>query len=195
MTLLENPDVVAVPGRSRRPVVALVVAVLLVGAVAVGVVRFVHRSPSTPPYADAAATGRIALCTSDGAAVTSGSTTAPLAAVVRGHAAIPAGEGQTATLFAFQPRQGAESSEWSGLALSAATLVHGEPTARLTLGADTITLRQFLAGYPATWDGWVQLRLLVGSTADGVGTATYDALDLTIDGDRWRAVDPGSCAS
>lgn len=180
--------------KRRRPVLVGVVTVLVVAGLAAGVLGWRHRGPGAVPYADSAAAGRLALCDAHGDPVTEGSTAdGQLAATVRGSSAVPAGPGVTATLFAYQPRQGAEPGEWSGLALTAASRVDGTAHAQLVPEEGSISLRQFLGGYPAQWDGWVQLRLLVG-TADGVGSAAYDSLDVKVDGDHWQAVDPGTCA-
>ncbi|GAB7006287.1 hypothetical protein JCM18899A_37600 [Nocardioides sp. AN3] len=186
------------PGRRRPPLLvgAAVVAVLVLVAVAVGVVAWTHRGPDRAPYTDASATGRLTLCDANRHAVTSGSVKGgPLAAAVVGASPVGRTEGTTATLFAYQPRQGAETTEWTGLALTAPGAVSAT-TPTLALPAGSITLAQFLGGYPASWDGWVQLRLLVSTPDDGT-SATYDAVDLKVEGDRWQAAEPGaaSCPS
>jgi hypothetical protein len=199
-TTPEIPAAPGTPGVPRRPrfrgpraaiLIAGTTAVLLAVLVATLVVVGFDRGSGSAPYGDDAATGRLTLCDASGHAVTSGSVGDALATVV-GETPVggDAAPGATATLFAYQPREGTGASEWTGLALSAPGAVDAA-TVTLRLGDDSTTLAQFLAGYPATWDGWVQLRLVVASPDAGVAP-TYDAVDVRVDGDHWRAAEPGT---
>lgn len=180
-------------GRKRRlPLwLAAVVVVLLIVA---GFVVWQHRGPGTAPYQDKDASGRLTLCDGGSKAVTEGSVRdRPFAARVVGSRRVPAAQapGATATLYAYQPRKGAEPSEWTGIPLTAPTPVDATASTSATVGSDATTLAQFLGGYPASWDGWLQVRLLVTSPADGA-VGSYDSVDLKVSGDHWQAVDAGT---
>ncbi|MFC6344399.1 hypothetical protein ACFP8W_20630, partial [Nocardioides hankookensis] len=103
-----------------------------------------------------------------------------------------AAEGRTAALFAYQPREGLAPSEWSGLQLTAPTSYDDPAAPGVTLAEGDTTLSQFLGGFPATYDGWVQLRLYLAAPGQQVSSQQYDAVDLHVDGTTWRAVDPGA---
>ena len=183
---------------ARRDVAIALIGLVAVVAVTVTLVVRLTGGPGAAPYDDPAATGRLTLCTG-GSAVTEGSTRQPLADVVAGAtaaAAAYAGNGRAATLFAYQPRAGVASTEWTGLQLTAPVTYDDPARPRLALRAGDTTLSQFLAGYPAVDDGWVQLRLYLGAVDQPVQSLRYDAVDLHVDGDTWHAVDPGaaSCA-
>ena len=152
------------------------------------------RAPAEAPYADPASGGRLTLCGADGKALTEGSTDRPLAASVVG-ARAAAGDG-SAALFAYQPREAVAPTEWTGLQLTAAAAYDDPAAPELALGAGDTTLSQFLAGYPASYDGWVQLRLYP-TGPDQQASQQYTSVDLQVDGKTWRAVDPGTatCAT
>jgi hypothetical protein len=181
--------------RRRGVAIALVgLSVLVAVAVALGI--WLTRAPSAAPYVDPAATGRLTLCGADGEALTDGSTTdQPFAASVVGATAATAGyaaEGRTAAVFAYQPREGVAPSEWTGLQLSAPTAYADAVVPQVDLTRTDTTLSQFLGGYPATYDGWVQLRLYLGAPDQPVTSQQYDTVDLQVDGSSWRAVDTGT---
>jgi hypothetical protein len=190
MSIDTEPDVTATVGERRRRWPLAAAALLLVVVAVAGVL--LRSGAPTAPYDDAAATGRLTLCSGAGDPVTHGTVgDRPFAAAVVGSSAPPTGtSGAEAVLFAYQPRQGVAASGWTGLQLDAGTAVSGSTVSARLAEGDT-TLRQFLGGYPAQWDGWVQLRLIV-SDADGARTQSYDTVDLHIDGDSWTVSDPGT---
>jgi hypothetical protein len=179
---------------SRRGVQALIAGAVVVVLLAVGYV-LLHRGADKAPYDDAAAVGRLTLCDASGNAVTKGKIDdRPFVATVVGSTAAPStyvGNDSQAVVIAHQPRKGVGADGWTGLQLSVGTTISeaAHPVSSFTAG-DT-TLRQFIGGYPAEWDGWVQLRLIL--TGPGApATESYDAVDLHIDGDTWTAADPGT---
>lgn len=177
-----------VSARRRRAVLGGGAVVVGLAATAAVVVLRSHGD-ARAPYADPAVRGRLTLCV-DGSAVTEGSVARrPFVDAVVGPGA-DAGGGR-ATLLAHQPREGVDPEEWTGVPLTAGTTVAGgaAPAARLDTGSTT--LAQFLGGYPAVWDGWVQLRLAVAGS-DGATSDGYAAVDLRVEGDRWHAVAAGS---
>ena len=98
------------------------------------------------------------------------------------------GAQRSATLYAFQPRSGTTPDGWSGRQLTAAGLYRypKHPTAAAT-GKD-VPLSDFLAGYPARDDGYVQLRLYLGAPGRPSLVTRYDALDIRVSGQTWHSV-------
>jgi hypothetical protein len=146
------------------------------------------------PLPDAQAVGGITLCNQQGAQVTSGSLDAkPFIWRAVGSTGAPAGyrKGGTATLYAFQPRQGVDPSDWSGEQLTASSRYTqpAHPTAASTYADES--LRTYLGDYPAMWHGYVQLRLFLGAPGEGPLTYTYDAADLQVTGGTWRLLNSG----
>jgi hypothetical protein len=178
-------------GRALRGLLAVgVVAAVAITVAAAAWSR--GASDGAAPYHDAAVAGSIGLCDRAGHQVSSGSTTAaPFVWRAVGTTPADAGYGgpqRSATLFAFQPRAGATPDSWSGRMLTAAGLYRypKHPTAAAT-GKD-VALRDFLTGYPARDDGFVQLRLFLGAPGRPSLTTRYDALDIHVSGTTWHAV-------
>jgi hypothetical protein len=155
---------------------------------------------STRPYRDVNAVGAITLCGHNGAQLTSGSISAkPFAWRAVDSTPAPTGyrTGGTATLYAFQPRQGVDPGDWSGEQLTASShyssLAH--PTAAATYADGT--LASFLGDYPARWNGYVELRMYLGAPGQVPATVSYDAADLQVSGGTWRLLDggPNDCAA
>ncbi|WP_243058782.1 hypothetical protein [Nocardioides sp. SR21] len=188
----------------RRVIPALVVGVAIIAALVYWRTSASADagSPGAAPYDDPRAAGAITLCSADGKPVTEGSVDdRPFAAVALGETGLPAEldpAGTVATLFAYQPREGVSASEFSGTAITAAGL-QADPASPVVVVPDNAwSLGDFVAAYPADLDGYVQLRLFLGTPAAGTLTDhPYDTADLHIDGDRWELVTGGSasCAS
>jgi hypothetical protein len=53
------------------------------------------------------------------------------------------------------------------------------------------SLRMFLGDYPASWNGYVQLRLFLGAPGEGPLTYNYDAADLQVTGGTWHLLNNG----
>jgi hypothetical protein len=185
------------PSRNRRRIIGGVLALLvLVGA---GVAWASTRGADEVPYTDPLAAGTLTLCDAAGHRVTSGSVkAAPFVARAVGVTPV-AGDtaelaGSNATLFAYQPREGLGAGEWSGQQLTAASSFTqaDHPIAQATT-KDT-SIGDFLAAFPATWDGFVQLRLYVASPTYRVAQK-YDVVDLKVDGGDWSVVGKAGAAS
>jgi hypothetical protein len=197
MTDTSASDTTARPLRARLLAIALAVGVVVVSVVVVLRVT----GERTVPYEDAQSAGLLTLCSADGEAVTEGAVDdRPFAAFAVGETGLPPeydSEGTVATLFAYQPRQGIDAGEFSGVPLTAAGLVAdpGEPAVAVT--EDVWTVSDFTTAFPATFDGYVQLRLILGTPGGGTLTENpYDTADLRVDGDSWELVRGGnaSCA-
>ncbi len=103
-------------------------------------------------------------------------------------------EGRKATLLAYQPRKGASPAEWSGDTMTASTGYTdvNHPTVQAT---DTdFTLKDFLDGFPAGWDGLVQLRIYFGAPEQPTLTSKYVTADIRVTGDSWALVRSGPAA-
>ncbi len=175
--------------RARRLGVSatLAVAALVSGATAA------HAADT--PYADTAATGGITLCDGAGRPVTAGGISTALAASVVGGGAAQApydGETGAAGLFAFQPRRGALPGEWSGQGLTALSRFTDKAHPAVEILPRDATLQTFLNGYPALWDGLVQLRIYLRAAGAPTNTSAYSATSLRVSGDRWVQVGPAA---
>lgn len=206
MTDLQRTDVVPEPTTEStavaRPTRVLVIPVI--GAVVIAIVAALvfwrhhgQEAAIAVPYDDPQAAGLITLCSADGDAVTGGSVDdRPFAAYALGETGLPAGTdpaGAVATLYAYQPRAGIEPDEFSGNAISAAATL-ADPTHPATVVDEGAwSIGDFVTAFPATEDGFVQLRLYLGTPAAGtLSDQPYDTADLRVDGDRWELVRGGS---
>jgi hypothetical protein len=147
------------------------------------------------PYSDPGAIGFIGLCDRAGHPIHGGSTSdAPFAWLAVSSVAAPApynGDGRTATLLAFQPRQGVDPGQWSGSLLTASSRYTNpkHPMAQLTSG--DLPLSDYLTTYPLRWDGLIQLRLYFGAPGRETSTRQYAATDIRVKGKRWTVVRGG----
>jgi hypothetical protein len=154
-------------------------------------------TPATQaPYSDQNAVGYLGLCNQANRQITSGSvSTKPFA--WRIVSSIPAtgayaGASRTATVYAYQPRQGLLPSEWSGEAMTAGSM-YSNPSAPMAAATTAdYSLQQFLLDFPATWNGFVQLRMYLGAADTPELSAQYPALSIQVVGSTWHAVGGGS---
>ncbi|MFI5428654.1 hypothetical protein [Aeromicrobium sp. UC242_57] len=187
------------PRRVRRSFLVVAAAVIVVGA---GLVAAkVVGSEDVVPYTDPQSAGRLTLCDATGSAVTSGKVDArPFAAYVLGETALGeqyAPDGAVAALYAYQPRAGVEAREFSGNTLTKASLLADAARPAVRLTKESTSLADFTAAFPAEHEGYVQLRVYLGTPAAGtLTTEKYDTADLKIDGDEWKLVAGGqqSCS-
>lgn len=193
--------------RRADPLVLAAVAVLVVvAAVVVGRVvgsddAATSQGSTAVPYDDPQAAGAITLCSADGTPVTGGSVEdTPFADLAVGETGLPADldpTGAVVTLFGYQPRQGVEPAEFSGIALTATGDVADPEQPAVGVTDDVYSISDFVTAFPADDDGFVQLRLYLGTPDAGTLTESpYDTADLRVDGDRWELVHGGdaSCA-
>jgi hypothetical protein len=178
--------------------IALVLFVLMLAAVTIGTVAGRGRSASaadTVPYTDSRSTGFITLYDKAGKPIKSGNIDDhPFVWKAEGSAKALApydGTGRKATLYAYQPRQGADPSTWSGDTLTAST-DYADP-AHPTATASTVdfSLQDYLSEFPARWDGLVQLRIYLGVPGQSTYTVKYASTDLKVTGKTWAVVGGG----
>jgi hypothetical protein len=187
---------------SRGRLLALGGGVLAVLVVVAAVIAWrTHGQETKVPYDDPQSAGLLTLCSADGKAVTGGKVTDhPFAAVVLGETGLPSTaqpQGAVGSVFGYQPRQGIEPLEFSGTVLTApGTLVDPDHPA-VAVTDDVWSVHDFVAAFPANDDGFLQLRLILGTAKDGtLSENPYDTADLRVDGDSWELVRGGhaSCA-
>lgn len=177
-------------GRARRVAVGALcaVAVTVLGTPVAG---------ATPkvPFSDPNADGYIGLCDRAGTQVTSGSIDAtPFAWRAVSSVAAPKpydNDDRTAVLLAYQPRVGLPSEEWSGQEMTASARYSNpaHPMAAAT-GAD-YSLEDFLSNYHAVWNGFVELRMYLGTADEPVYSYRYPVLDIHVTGSTWHAIGGG----
>ena len=185
------------PTRARTLSIGAGLAAVLVLAAFV-LWRIYGHGPEVP-YDDPQAAGRLTLCTRDGEAVTSGKVTdRPFADVVLGQTGLPSDQeptGAVATLFAYQPREGIAAGEFSGTPLTAATVLTDPARPAVAVTDEGWSIADFVTAFPADWDGYLQLRMYLGTTSAGTLTETpYDTADLRVDGDSWDLVRGGDAS-
>jgi hypothetical protein len=178
--------------RALRLWVGLVVGVVVAAA---PLVHPATANASAPPYTDPNAQGSIGLCDQAGHPVTSGrvdqtpfvwaavSTQAP----AKGYG----GDGRTAALFLYQPRRGVDPGEWSGqLMTSSSTYTNPAHPMTVATGGDS-SLADYLSTFPASWDGYLQLRLFLGAPGQSQYTQHYPTTDIQVTGKTWQVVRGG----
>lgn len=147
----------------------------------------------TLPFNDTSAQGSIGLCDATGTPIHSGSLTdrpfVPMAA-----SSVPAPEGFTAankakaTLYAFQPRQNIDPGEWSGMQLTGSS-IYADSNRPMVAGTSLdYALREFIAAYPAKWDGLVELRIYYTAPNRIPYRSTFPATVLRVTGNTWTVV-------
>lgn len=185
----------------RRIIPAIVVGIAIIAALVYWRTTANADAGSTGavPYDDPQSAGSITLCSADGKPVTEGSVDdRPFVAVAQGETGLPSDldpTGTVATLYAYQPRQGVSASEFSGTAITAAGLQADPAHPAVVVPEDAWSIGDFVTAYPADFDGYVQLRLYLGTPAAGtLSDHPYDTADLRVDGDHWELVRGGSAA-
>jgi hypothetical protein len=166
-----------------------------VGIAAIAVAGLTLYGGAEPPYKDPAATGLITLCDADGKAQTEGAVDKPLASVVIGSSAAPkayGAPGAVASLFAYQPREGIEPVEFSGLQLTGSSLYTDSKRPAVQVTSESTSIGDFVTAFPARDHGFVQLRLLLSAPHAGTQTARYDTADLQIEDGTWHVVSGGA---
>jgi hypothetical protein len=185
-----------VSGKVLRNTSKVLLAVVL-AAVAVLVASFGAYGDSSVPYTDSTAKGTITLCDYAGRPVTHGKVNdVPFVwATVSSEAAetVFGGPGRTATLFAYQPRQGSPPQDWSGEQLTAGS-TYADPTHPVAVANqdEGAALKSFLDAYPTQWDGLVQLRVFLGAKSQGIQNTTYPTADIQVKGDTWTLLRGGN---
>ena len=193
-------------GRAARGVAlgcltVLGAAVALAQPLAAPLMGISAAATSTVPYADPDAVGSIGLCNQAGQQITTGSiTTRPFAWRAVSTQAAPApynNAGRTATLVAYQPQQALPAGDWSGTQMTASSSYTNpaNPMAAATDGDQS--LQSIIEEYPPRWDGFIELRMYLGTANQEPYESQYPALNIQVTGDTWQAIggSPVNCAS
>jgi hypothetical protein len=147
---------------------------------------------SKAPYADPNAVGSIGFCDQQGQQLTHGNVdTRPFVWKAVDQTAAPAGyngSGATATMYAYQPRQGVDPPDWSGSQLNIASKFSNPAHPAVAMTGLDPALSIFVAGYPPQWDGFVQIRIYLNAPNEPTDNATYDAANIKVDGNTWTVV-------
>lgn len=149
----------------------------------------------TAPYTDPSADGYIGLCNTAGQQITSGSVyTDPFAWRAVSSVAAPApydNDWRTAILLAYQPQNGLEPGEWSGDELTASSRYSNpaHPMVAATRADDS--LADFIQEFRPVWDGFLQLRIYLGTQNAQVYSERYPVLNIHVVGNTWHAVGGG----
>lgn len=159
------------------------------------------QASSALPYTDPNQAGWLTLCGMKLQPVTSGSIhTQPFVWRVVSDLPAPKGyfvAGAKAQLFAYQPRPGTLSSDWSGTVMAAGSFYSNpaHPMAQMTPIDSPLT--QMTAAFPPMWDHLIELRLYLGAPGLTEYTTKYAAADIQVIGDTWTLVAGGhsSCTS
>ncbi len=175
----------------------VVTAAAVVGALAAAVLAApAAGADQGVPYTDLQSKGTIALCDAAGNRVVQGSVTdKPFVLTASSSVAAPApfnGPGRTAVLLAYQPRQGVYPDQWHGDTLTATSQY---TDAKHPMAVGTVldfTLAQFLAEFPARWQGLVQLRIYYGAAGHGLYDGGYPTTDIQVTGSTWHVVRGGT---
>ena len=156
---------------------------------------------SAAPYTDPNAIGSIGLCNQAGQQITSGSVTAqPFAwrAVSTQPAPAPYNNaGRTAILVAYQPLQGLPPGDWSGTQMTSSSRYSNPANPMAAATAADQSLQDIIEAYPPRWDGFLQLRIYLGTVNEQAYTLHYPALSIQVTGNSWQAVggSPVNCGS
>ena len=149
------------------------------------------------PFADPSVKGYLGFCDSAGKQVTSGNLTdVPFAYRAVSSAPSPSGytvgAGAKATLFAYQPIQGIDPGNWSGMALTGSAFFSNpaHPMAQATVL--DYSLGSFVENTTVLWNRLVQLRVYISQPNKAVYTQTYPAAVVKVTGSTWQEVQGGS---
>jgi hypothetical protein len=150
------------------------------------------------PYQDAHAVGFITLYDKAGRPFKGGSLKDhPFAWKAVGSKAAPKpwdGNGRKATLYAYQPREGVLPELWNGDKLTGTSDYPdaAHPTALATT-AD-FSLQDIVDEFPPSWNGLLQLRLVLSAPGQSALTTNYASTDVKISGGTFTVVGGGAGA-
>jgi hypothetical protein len=147
---------------------------------------------SSRPFADPYVIGGIGFCTAAGHEFYSGGIYdkpfAPIAVATAKASGDYSRPGRKAVLYAFQPRQYLDPSFWEGNPLSADSSYSNPNVPMVQSTIIDPSLAVFLAEYPPTWNGYVEMRVFDGHIGAGYDTTNYAATILQVRGTTWTAL-------
>jgi hypothetical protein len=181
---------------TRRAPAILLCALTCLLTILTSTVGIDAADAASTPYSDPNVAGFIGLCDRSGNPMTHGSITdKPFVWRAVSSAKAPTNyqiTGRTATLAAFQPRNGVDADLWSGDILTASSNYTNPQVPMAQATSQDFSLADFLAEFPARWNGLIQLRILYGAPNEPTTTTPYPATDIRISGKSWSTVDGGA---
>ena len=175
-------------GRMIAAIVALISGVAFSPAI--------KASAYTVPFKDPNASGFIGLCDRAGNPMKSGSLQdVPFVwTAVSSTPAPPGYEHGKATLYAMQPRQHADPSQWWGRQITSSSSFTNPAHPMVQSTNVDSPLLWFVQAYPNQWAGLVQLRIYYSGINLPVEYSTYPSTVLRVNGNTWSVVSGGAVA-
>jgi hypothetical protein len=167
----------------------------------IGVVLFANLWSLVPvagaasvPFHDEYSNGLITLCDQNGQPVTSGDTRSePFAwEAVASSPAPPRYQKGLAYLYAYQPLQYLDPGDWSGEQLTDGSWYSNgqHPIAEAT--NKDIPMVWFVQAFPAHWNGYVELRMLLSVPGEPPITSPYPTAIIQVKGYHWTLIQGGT---
>lgn len=182
-------------GTARRATAAALGVAAMLMAAFVALTAAHPAAGADVPYDDQSSAGYITFFDAANKPMTSGSIDArPFVrrAVASVAAASPYdGDGRTATLVAYQPRQGVEPADWSGDVLTISTPYADAQHPMAKAEAEDFSLSDYFLNLPPRWDGYIQLRMYYGVPGEPTLTTSYPSTDIKVSGGTWSVVRSG----
>jgi hypothetical protein len=178
----------------RKSLRATTAALALSATAAIGT-PIASAAPSVP-WTDPSAVGYLGFCDAHNHQIRSGSVFSfPFVAKAVSSVAAPAGYGAPgghATLYAFQPIQHVDPSNWSGKQMTGTSrFTNANAPMAAGLPADP-SLVNFSDAYPLYWNGYAQLRFYYTAVGLPEFVQTYPAAVVQVTGHTWTQVGGGS---
>jgi hypothetical protein len=151
-------------------------------------------SASSVPFHDQYSNGLITLCGQNGQPVTSGDTRdEPFAwdAVSSSSAPVKYQKG-LAYLYAYQPMQFLDPGDWSGEQLTDGSWYsNGQHPIAAATNRD-VPMAWFVQAFPAHWNGYVELRMLLTVPGEPPITSPYPTAVIQVKGYHWTMIQGGT---
>lgn len=171
-------------------------AALILGGVLGGLFGGASGEAASVPYTDPYANGVIGLCDHNNQPITHGNVNDhPLAWLAVSSSPAPAGftgYGMSATLYAYQVRQGVDPGYFTGDQITAASYYTNIAHPMVAASADGSSVADVIKQLPLQWDGLIELRMYFGAPGVGIHNDTYPETDIQITGDTWTVVRGGT---
>jgi hypothetical protein len=179
---------------SRSRIWRIILTGTVLGA-SLGALDEVSAFAANVPYKDSSSSGALGFCDANGHEVTSGLITdQPLASFAVSSYRPPAPFDQpdgSATVFAYQPREGVAPGAWSGLQLTAASTYTVPQYPKVEVLSADKTISNMVTSYPPQWDGILQLRMYFGAPGQSIFKGHYPTADIQISGKAWKILRGG----